>query len=598
MTRAILMLGLAMVLTGFAAMVPGRAAADRRVALVIGNARYASVLALKNPANDAADIAAALRRLGFAVTEEINASYREMRLALRDFAEAAERADMALVYFAGHGIEIDKTNYLIPVNAELKSDRDVEFEAISLDAVLRSVAASGGLRIVLVDACRNNPFSQNMSRTIASRSLGRGLARVDPVGGVLVGYAAREGTIALDGDGRNSPYARALLRHIEEPGLEIGKLFRRVRDTVFEMTNGQQEPFTYGSLPGIDIYLKPPLAAPAPEGLEQIAAAPVDGAEAQIIADYAAAAEKNTLRAWADFADRYGALSDHALVQLAVARRDSLQRDQAARSAEQERDPWLVPKAGLPKFGPVELDREERKLVQEALLYMGFDPGPIDGQFGPKTRTAIAAASYRIGTTASGKIDRRFLKALPNVPATRALRSDLARQYDKVELPDDIDPRLHKALAVLKHRKVLFDYFEGNLYVVVEAQGFSGWGIANNYASRAGGHLVTIGSAAENRFLVSLFSRDSRFVRDTGGGYVHGPMIGLVQIDRSREPFGGWAWVTGEPLVYKNWSRGNPDNHEGNQQNASFFGTASQKNRPIYWDDNSWTSNHYIIEIE
>jgi TPR repeat protein len=232
------------------------AAEGKRVALVIGNSDYQHVSNLPNSANDARDISLALGRVGFDVTEGIDLDYRAMRLAVRDFALVARDAETVLIYFAGHGIEIDNTNFLVPVNAELKSDVDVELEAIRLDTVVNSVAVTNGLKVVLVDACRNNPFLTKMTRTSTTRSIGRGLGRVDP-GGVLVGYAARAGTLALDGDGRNSPYAQALLEHIEEPGLEIGRLFRKVRSTVLSLTDGYQEPFTYGSLPDREIYLVP-----------------------------------------------------------------------------------------------------------------------------------------------------------------------------------------------------------------------------------------------------------------------------------------------------------------------------------------------------
>lgn len=255
-------------------------AQERRFALVIGNSDYEFVGTLPNPANDATDIGKALGRLGFSVTTALNLDYNQMRLALRDFGEVAADADMALIYFAGHGIEIDNTNFLIPINAELKSDRDVEFEAVRLESVIAAIEASRGIKIILIDACRNNPFVADMTRTVASRSIGRGLGRIDP-GGVLVGYSARGGTISLDGDGRNSPYAKALLDLIDEPGLEIGKLFRRVRDMVLDETAGAQEPFTYGSLPGEDIFLVAPALAnesaadrpPAPEAPDDSAAA-------------------------------------------------------------------------------------------------------------------------------------------------------------------------------------------------------------------------------------------------------------------------------------------------------------------------------------
>ncbi|WP_299985730.1 caspase family protein [uncultured Ruegeria sp.] len=244
-------------------------AKDGRVALVIGNSTYERVSNLPNTYNDSHDLADALERIGFDVTRGLNLSYRDMRIAIRDFAEAAAKAKVVVIYFAGHGIEIDNTNYLIPVDAALQSDRNIDLEAIRLDTLIGSVSGSDGLKIILIDACRNNPFVPDMKRTSATRSIGRGLARIDP-SGVLVGYAARSGTLALDGSGRNSPYAQALLRHIEEPGLELGKMFRKVRDTVFDLTDGYQEPFTYGSLPGHDIFLVPPLrvVAPAPEATD------------------------------------------------------------------------------------------------------------------------------------------------------------------------------------------------------------------------------------------------------------------------------------------------------------------------------------------
>ena len=237
------------------------AAAEKRVALVIGNSDYAHVPALANPPNDADDISAALERLGFEIERVSDQSYTDMRQGLRRFRSEATGADIALVYYAGHGIEIDKQNYLVPVDAALRNDGEVEFEAIPLDLVLRSVEGARKLRLVIVDACRENPFLASMERTGASRSIGRGLARVEPTGNTLVAFAAKEGTTAADGDDRNSPFASALLSHIEEPGLEIGLLFRRVRDSVLDQTGGQQEPFLYGSLSSEGVYL----AAAAPD---------------------------------------------------------------------------------------------------------------------------------------------------------------------------------------------------------------------------------------------------------------------------------------------------------------------------------------------
>lgn len=235
----------------------------KRVALVIGNSTYRNVPALPNPQHDAADVAAALTRLGFAVTFIANGSFDEMRRGLIALGRDAEGADMAAVYFAGHGMEISGDNWLIPIDAELKKDTDAANEAVSLRSVMLQVSNTSSLGLVILDACRNNPFAAKMSRSLASRAIiGSGLGRIEPIGNVLVAYAARDGTTALDGQGRNSPFTTALLHNIERPGVEVTFVFRNVRDDVMEVTNNEQQPFVYGSLSRKAIYLagQPPSA--------------------------------------------------------------------------------------------------------------------------------------------------------------------------------------------------------------------------------------------------------------------------------------------------------------------------------------------------
>ena len=241
----------------FAATLPCATAmaAETRVALVIGNAEYERVPVLHNPPNDAADVTAALERLGFSVTLLENADQAALRRGLQQFARAASVAQLALVYYAGHGIEVDRRNFLVPVDARLASDADIEFETVPLDLVLQSVSRAS-FRLVILDACRENPFARTMQSADTTRSIGRGLALIEPPGGMLVAYSAKEGTLAEDGDGRNSPYAQALLGFLEQPGLEMGIMFRHVRDKVLAATGGRQEPFTYGSLPKEGIYLR------------------------------------------------------------------------------------------------------------------------------------------------------------------------------------------------------------------------------------------------------------------------------------------------------------------------------------------------------
>ena len=262
----ILGLGVVAALTGLA--VPPALADGKRVALVIGNSTYRNVPTLPNPANDGADIAAALTRLGFAVTLVTNASFDQMRRGLIAFGRDAAGADMAAVFFAGHGMEISGENWLIPVDAELKKDTDAANEAVSLRSVILQVSNTTSLGLVVLDACRNNPFIAKMSRSLALRAvIGGGLGRIEPVGNVLVAYAARDGTTALDGDGRNSPFTAALLHNIETPGVEVTFMLRNVRDDVMEVTRNEQQPFVYGSLSRKAIYL-----AGQPSSADQMAA--------------------------------------------------------------------------------------------------------------------------------------------------------------------------------------------------------------------------------------------------------------------------------------------------------------------------------------
>ncbi|MET3332476.1 MULTISPECIES: caspase family protein [Bradyrhizobium] len=246
-----------------------------RVALVIGNGAYLRVPILPNPTRDAADVARALERLEFKVTQVSNGTAADMRKAIVEFGRAAESSMMAVVFYAGHGMEARGENWLIPTDAELRSDADVESEAVSLRSVNLQVSKARQLGLIILDACRNNPFEAKMKRSLASRAVARGLAPTEPTDNVLIAYAARDGTTASDGDGRNSPFTTALLRHIETPGLEISFLFRRVRDDVMTSTKREQQPFVYGSLSKEEIYLKGPTATIPNAPAASLTASPV-----------------------------------------------------------------------------------------------------------------------------------------------------------------------------------------------------------------------------------------------------------------------------------------------------------------------------------
>lgn len=266
------------------------ALADKRVALVIGNSAYQNVIKLANPVNDANAMTETLKAANFDIVDgrrDLKAT--EMRRALRDFADKARTADVAVIYFAGHGIEVDGTNYLVPTDALLERDTDVYDEAFSLERILTAVEPAKKLRLVILDACRDNPFLKTMKRTTASRAIPRGLAKVEPASpNTLIAYSAKAGSTALDCDNKNSPFTTALLRHIATPGLDLRKAFGFVRDEVMKDTGNRQEPYVYGSLGGDDVALVP-------------VAVPAASAQADARRDYELAMQVGTSDGWNAF---------------------------------------------------------------------------------------------------------------------------------------------------------------------------------------------------------------------------------------------------------------------------------------------------------
>jgi len=259
-----------------AAFTPAEA---KRVALIIANGKYANAPQLANPVADAKLIEASLRQAGFDdIQTRNNLGKAAVETELRAFGNRAEGADVALFYYAGHGIEAGGQNYLIPTDAKLQRDRDLDIEATRLDTVLQ-VVNGARMRLIILDACRNNPFEASMQRSIRTRAVTRGLAQIEPEGETLVVYAAKAGSTATDGEGANSPFATSLARRLPQPGLEVGLLFRSVRDDVLAATGRTQEPFTYGSLSGKAFYFRTATGtvgttAPAPQPQSQVSTAP------------------------------------------------------------------------------------------------------------------------------------------------------------------------------------------------------------------------------------------------------------------------------------------------------------------------------------
>jgi uncharacterized caspase-like protein len=306
------------------------ARAEKRVALVIGIADYRAVPRLFNPSRDAEAMTALFKKSGFDVVESRrDLGIADLRRTIREFSETSRDADISVVYYAGHGIEVDGVNYLVPADAKLASDFDVEDETNSLESVLKALDPARRLRLVILDACRDNPFTRTMKRTVASRAIGRGLAKIEPtMSDTLVAYAAKAGAVAADGDGQNSPFAIALLKHITEPGLDLRIAFGRVRDDVLKATGNRQEPFVYGSLGGNTMSLVPPVAKPVDPD-----------AEARIL--YELAAQVGTKEAWDSFLAKHqsGFFADLARGQkakLAAAEQGRAKADDAKRQAEEQ----------------------------------------------------------------------------------------------------------------------------------------------------------------------------------------------------------------------------------------------------------------------
>jgi uncharacterized caspase-like protein len=257
--------GLLLVISGFSAL------ADKRVALVIGNSSYQNAGKLPNPARDADAVAEMFRKAGYEVSVTKDVGIVDFKRTIRRFEDSVGDADIAVVFYAGHGIEIGGTNYVIPVDAKLASDRDAPDEAVELSRIIQTVDGARRLRLVILDACRDNPFLATMKRQRqAMRQVSSGLGPIGDMGSeTLVAYAAKQGLTAEDGRGDHSPFTAAILKNLPEPGLDVRIAFGRVRDDVMKITSNRQEPYVYGSLGGSTIALVPAPETAAPKPVDQ-----------------------------------------------------------------------------------------------------------------------------------------------------------------------------------------------------------------------------------------------------------------------------------------------------------------------------------------
>jgi len=416
-----------LILTGFP--IQAQQSNSKRIALVIGNSTYDNVAELKNPKNDSADFAAALTSVGFEVMLRTNLTQSSMLDTFRDFRRQADEAEIALVYFAGHGIEISRQNYLIPVDAVLETDSDVNFEAVKLDTMIFAASGAERLSMVIVDACRNNPFAASMKRSNPNRAIGRGLSAVEPSGNTLVAYAAKEGTTAADGAGRNSPYASALIESLKLPDLEVGLMMRRVRDNVLKATAGKQEPFVYGSLSAEQIYLNDTRGISPSEPdfvVTDVELEDVPDASAAEIVFWKSIAERSETQELKTYLELY---PNGFFAELARARINN-----AAKNAPQQQVVLrpIVPESSTPENETTrDLTRNEVTELQERLSVLGYSLGRADGVAGRRTEAAIRAYEKAEELTITGHPTMLVLSELRQQVTDAELknwRSNLAAQ--------------------------------------------------------------------------------------------------------------------------------------------------------------------------
>ena len=384
--------------------------ADKRVAFVVGNAAYRNVPALPNPAIDAQTMASTLRNVGFDVVEGINLTRDRMSEKLLDFGRKAEGADVAVFYYAGHGIAVNGTNYLLPVDADLKSEMDVKLgAAINVDNTLEQTMQDAKVKLVFLDACRDNPFAAKIRSAKATRgvTVETGLAAMTSGTGTLIAFATGPGQTALDGDkGTNSPFTRALVANITKPGVEIQQAMTAVRAQVNEETNKNQLPWGHTNLIG-SVYLNQAAMAADKTDVPASttgAATPASDVEVEFWRSVKGSNKVEELNAYVtNFPN--GAFKSLALTRIATLQGDpNPTRNLTA-------DPALSDEADQVSEDQVGLDRGKRRDVQRRLTRLGFDVH-VNGKFDDETRNVIKRWQAVRGYPNSGYLNKAQHAAL------------------------------------------------------------------------------------------------------------------------------------------------------------------------------------------
>jgi hypothetical protein len=404
------------------------AKADKRVAFVVGNGAYKNVAALPNPAIDAKSMAKVLRNVGFDVVEGSNLTRDKMTEKLLEFGKKAEGADVALFFYAGHGIAINGTNYLLPVDADLKSEMDVKLgSAINIDVTLEQTMADAKVKLVFLDACRDNPFAAKIKSNATTRSVSvqAGLAEMKSGEGTLIAFATGPGQTALDGEvGTNSPFTRALMANIASPGVEIQQAMTKVRAQVNEETNKNQLPWGHTNLIG-SVYLNPaPAAAGASVEVPNTPAVTTGPTSEVELEFWRSIKDSNKPEELNAYLTNY---PSGTFKSLALARIASLQDgpSTATRNLTTGIDPaTFTAEADQTSEDQIGLDKGQRRDVQRRLTGLGFDTR-VSGKFDDTTRAVITRWQAARGYPKTGFLNTLQHKALQSeIVATRVASND------------------------------------------------------------------------------------------------------------------------------------------------------------------------------
>lgn len=447
----------------------------KRVALVIGNSKYAHAVALPNPANDAHLIASTLRNAGFQVIEGLDQDNAGMHSLISRFTEQSYDAELAVIFYAGHGMQVDGKNFLIPVDTELTSPAHLKTRTVQIDDFMAALPAEPAIGVIILDACRDNPLARTLAASMPksrSASFGSGLAPIEAksdgvgTGGVLIAYATDPGAIAFDGNGLNSPYSAALARHLTEPGVEIQSALTRVRGQVTETTQGRQRPWHNASL-GREVFLGQSKAEAAP------ATKPIAGASGSMRAPapvtneppsweveqrlWDEASKRNSIPFYEAYLEQFpsGRFATVARLNIDQLNEPKAEDRQVAAVDEDEANAisgsavrTSVGVSDEVKQAPgteltesaIGLDRQGRIDLQLRIEALGNELGRIDGNIGPKTRQAIGIWQAKNGLPQTTFLTREQLTFLviqtdPMMESVRArYAADLARAQPKKQV--------------------------------------------------------------------------------------------------------------------------------------------------------------------